>query len=243
MHINGTAPSAGARIGYARVSRAGQNIEPQADRLLAAGCAKIFADQGVSGRLASRPQWDACLAYLRPGETLVVVRLDRVARSLRNLIDIIGELGKAGVELLVLDQAIDTTTPAGKFMWQMIGAISEFESDLIRERTMDGLTAARARGRNGGRPSRLTPAKRAHAQQLLAAGTHNVTQIAELLGVGRSTLYRQLSPEERMPVNGHTGTLIADTANGTPKAQDGDGSPGRPAITRIWDTPGGGPPR
>jgi DNA invertase Pin-like site-specific DNA recombinase len=180
------------RVGYNRVSTADQHPEAQADRLIEAGCEKVFTDKGVSGTLARRPQWDKCLEYLRPGDVLVTIRLDRIGRSLRNLLEVMNELGERGIDLKVLDQDVDTTTPSGRLIFAVLAAIAEFERDLIRERTMDGLAAARARGRTGGRKRKLSDEQVAHARQLYDARQHTVQQIADLLGVDRRTVYRSL---------------------------------------------------
>lgn len=181
-----------ARVGYARVSTREQNIDAQLDALAAAGCERVFLDK-VSGKLAHRPQWDACRDYLRPGDQLVVTRLSRIARSVRHLGEVAAHLEARRIDLVVLAQGIDTTTPAGRLLFHMLGAIDEFTADLISEGTREGLAAARARGRVGGRPSVMTPAKLAVARQLLAGGQHTVTEIAATIGVSRGTLYRHLA--------------------------------------------------
>jgi DNA invertase Pin-like site-specific DNA recombinase len=134
-----------AMIGYARVSTTDQNPENQASRLRAHGCSTVFTDHGITGRLASRPQWDACRAYLRDRDVLAVTKLDRIGRSVGNLVRVAADLHERGVDLVVLDQAIDTATPAGRMLFHVLAAIAEFEHDLIAERTRDGLAAARAR--------------------------------------------------------------------------------------------------
>jgi DNA invertase Pin-like site-specific DNA recombinase len=185
------------RIGYARVSTSGQDHDPQLDRLTAAGCDRIYTDT-ASGALASRPEWDRCRDQLRAGDVLVIVRLDRIGRSLRNLLEVVASLEHRGIGLCVLDQQIDTTTPAGKFMFHVLAALSEFERDLIRERTRDGLAAARARGRNGGRRPKLTAAQQATVRRMYrAAGpdgkrAHTVAEIAAAVGVHRTTVYDYL---------------------------------------------------
>lgn len=133
------------RLGYARVSTAEQHSEGQVSRLEQAGCEKVYADQGASGRNASRPEWDALIASLREGDVLVTTKLDRIGRSVSNLVAVAGHLREAGVDLVVLDQQIDTTTPSGKLIFHVLSAIAEFEADLIRERTLEGLIAARER--------------------------------------------------------------------------------------------------
>jgi DNA invertase Pin-like site-specific DNA recombinase len=187
-----------ARVGYARVSTDDQHPEVQEDRLVHAGCEKVFTDRGVSGKLARRPQWDVCLAYIRPGDVLVTVRLDRIGRSVRNLLDVVADLEERNIDLVCLDQGgVDTTTPMGKMLFVILGAVAQFERDLIRERTRDGLAAARARGRKGGRKVKLSPGQVAHARQLYEARQHTVQQIADLLGVDRRTIYRSLERESK----------------------------------------------
>ncbi len=181
-------------IGYARVSTRDQHPEAQLDALNGAGCERIFTDK-ASGKLARRPQLDAALAYLRAGDVLVVTKLDRLGRSMRNLIDLADRLHSLGVDLRVLHQSIDTATPGGRMFFTILGAIAEFEHDLISERTRDGLDAARARGRRGGRPAKLTPAKLATARALYDQRQHTVAQIAEIVGVTRSTIYRHLGEQ------------------------------------------------
>jgi DNA invertase Pin-like site-specific DNA recombinase len=188
------------KCGYARVSTRDQHPEAQTERLLAAGCDPdhIFTDEGVSGKLASRPAWDQCLAYLRPGDTLVTVKLDRIGRSIKNLIEITEFLRERQVNLVVLDQQIDTTTPTGKLVFHVLAAIAEFERDLIRERTMDGLAVAQAHGRKGGSKPKLTPSQIRRAREMFEEtkddGTHRYTmeEIAGTFKVSRPTVYRAL---------------------------------------------------
>ena len=179
-------------IGYARISTTDQNPEAQTDALTAAGCERTFVDHGVSGKLAKRPKLDAVMDYVRAGDVLVITKLDRLGRSVKNLIELAERLDKAGVGLLVLHQGIDTTTPAGKMLFHVLAAIAEFERDLISERTKDGLTAARARGRKGGRRPVLTPDKLATARTLVDGKQHTMQQIADVIGVSRASLYRAL---------------------------------------------------
>ena len=175
-------------IGYARVSTVDQHPEAQIDALREAGCERIFTDH-ASGALVSRPQLDAALDYVRRGDTLTVWRLDRLGRSLPHLISVVQQLDDLGVELVSLTEAIDTTTPAGKLLFHLAGAFSEFERDLVRERTLAGLAAARARGRTGGRPTVMTPERLDAARALWAAGK-TTTEIAAAIGVSRSTVHR-----------------------------------------------------
>ena len=194
-----------ARIGYSRVSMDEQHPEAQEDRLRAEGCEEVFTDKGISGKLARRPKWDLCLAYLRRGDVLVTVRLDRIGRSVGNLIEVVRDLDARGIDLLVLDQAIDTTTPSGRLIFHVMAAIAEFERDLIRERTMDGLAAARARGRVGGRKPKLSPKQLKVAREMYDAKgqdgirLHTVAEIAHVLGTTRQTIYRSLERAEAVP--------------------------------------------
>lgn len=175
------------KVGYSRVSTNDQHPEAQADRLKADGCERV-TDKGVSGRKASRPQWERCLEHLREGDTLVVV-LDRIGRSVRNLIDVVTGLEARGVNLRVIDQGIDTSTSAGRFFFHVLSALAEMEADMIRERTHDGLKAG-ARGRTGGRKAKLTAAQAAQVRKLDAAREMTVAQIGELFGITRESVYR-----------------------------------------------------
>lgn len=185
------------RVGYARVSTDGQTNDPQLDRLHEAGCDRIYTDV-ISGKLASRPEWDRCLDQLRAGDVLTIVRLDRIGRSVKNLIEVVNTLGERSVDLLVLDQQIDTTAPSGKFMFHVLASLAEFERDLIRERTLDGLAAARARGRNGGRKPKLTARQQATVRKMYNAKgadgkrAHTVQEIADAVSVHRTTVYDYL---------------------------------------------------
>ena len=143
-----------------------------------------------------RPQLRAALEYVREGDALVVWKLDRFGRSLQELIELVGDLKERGVEFVSLRESIDTTTPGGKLVFQVFGAVAEFERDLVLERTVAGLEAARARGRRGGRPRALDESKAKLARRLKAEGEHSVEEICSMLGVGRSTLYRYLAEDE-----------------------------------------------
>jgi DNA invertase Pin-like site-specific DNA recombinase len=178
-------------LGYARVSRVDQRPELQLDALTAAGCARIWTEH-ASGALTERPELAAALDHLRPGDTLVVWRLDRLGRSLRDLIERVRELDARGVGLRSLTEGIDTTTPAGRLVFHVFGALAEFERDLIRERTQAGLQAANARGKRGGRRPVMDAHKLRVARELLAAGKLTMDEIARTIGVGRATLYRHL---------------------------------------------------
>ena len=183
-------------VGYARVSTNAQELELQLDALLKAGCAKkdIFRDK-VSGAKAARPGLDKCVAQLKAGDTLVVWRLDRLGRSVRHLIDLVEELGKRQVGFKSLcDGAIDTTTASGKLIFHIFTALAEFERSLIQERTKAGLTAARARGRLGGRrPIPATDPRVQTARTLHADKNMPVADICKTLKISRATLYRYLA--------------------------------------------------
>jgi DNA invertase Pin-like site-specific DNA recombinase len=155
-------------IGYARVSTIEQNPGLQLDALHAAGCARVFTEE-ASGAAAERPELARALDHLRAGDALVVWKLDRLGRSLRHLIDTVRALEDRGVGFRSLQEQVDTTTPGGRLVFHVFGALAEFERDLIRERTHAGLAAARARGRRGGRPSVMTAEKLRAARQLYDA--------------------------------------------------------------------------
>jgi len=184
-------------IGYARVSTGDQNLDLQRDALLAAGCdeSKIFTDR-LSGSKDDRPGLAQALEYVRTGDTLVVWRLDRLGRSLSNLIHTTTGLEGRGVGFKSLQEGIDTTTSGGKLVFHIFGVLAEFERSLIRERTNAGLKAARARGRNGGRPKLLDTRKLAVAETLLNDPKLTVAEVAEQVGIARSTLYTYLKRNE-----------------------------------------------
>ncbi len=179
------------RLGYARVSTLDQNEDLQHDALRQAGCARIFTDK-ASGKLDRRPGLDALLDQVRPGDTVVVWRLDRLGRSLRHLIDTVRALDEREVAFRSLTEAIDTSTPGGRLIFHVFGALAEFERDLIRERTQAGLAAARARGRTGGRPTVWTADKLRTARAMRESGDYDVASIAKVLGVSRASVYRAL---------------------------------------------------
>jgi DNA invertase Pin-like site-specific DNA recombinase len=179
------------QIGYARVSTQEQNLTLQRDALERAGCERIFVEK-ASGAQRERPQLAAAVDYMRPGDTLVVWKLDRLARSLKQLIDTVEGLGRRDIGLRSLTEAIDTGTSGGRLIFHVFGALAEFERSIIRERTRAGLAAARARGRVGGRPPALTAADLAAARALLGDPEITVAQAAKRLGVASSTLYRHL---------------------------------------------------
>ncbi len=183
-------------IGYARVSTLDQTLALQRDALANAGCERVFTDT-ASGSRSARPGLHEALDFARSGDTLVVWRLDRLGRSLRHLIDTVFLLQERGIELKSLQEQIDTTTSGGKLVFHVFGALAEFERDLIRERTQAGLTAARARGRLGGRPRALDERKAQMAQALYKDKRNSVADICRTLRVSRATLYRYLGTNQK----------------------------------------------
>lgn len=184
------------RIGYGRVSTRDQHPEAQQDALRAAGCEKILTDK-ASGKLARRPELDKALMVARPGDQLVVTKLDRLGRSLEHLIELSADLQTREVDLVVLDQGVDTSTAVGRMFFQILGAIAEFEHALMSERTMDGLEAARSRGCTGGQKPKLTKRQAKIAQEMYDSRNYTVQQIADEFGVSRPTVYRHLENEGR----------------------------------------------
>ena len=184
------------RIGYARVSTREQNSISQRQLLTEAGCEEIYIDEGVSGKTASRPELDKALARLRTGDVLVITRLSRLFRSLKHLIALTGELRERGVDLKVTQQDIDTSTSTGRLMFHLLGAFDEFTRELIVDGTREGLAATTNRGRNGGRPHKLTMSQIKRVYQMLdertpdGRPTWNVTGIARHFKVSRPTIYK-----------------------------------------------------
>jgi len=201
------APGMGHALGYARVSTTAQDPSLQTDALAAAGCAQVWTDVASGGR-DDRPELARLLERLLPGDTLVVWRLDRLGRSLPHLLATITELEGRGVGFRSLTESIDTTTAGGRLVFSIFGALADFERQLIRDRTLAGLEAARARGRVGGRPTVMTPARVEAARALLARPGATVTSVAKDLGVSRATLYR---------------TVLADGAEAPPRPAGSQG--------------------
>jgi len=179
-------------IGYARVSTNDQHPAAQLDALKTAGCGRVYLDHGQSGRKANRPELDRVLADLRPGDTLVITKLDRLGRGAAALLALIEDFRTRGIDLRVTTMGMDTATPLGKAMFTVAAAFAEMESDLNHERTREGLAAARARGRVGGRRPKMTPSKLATARQLVDAGDKTMQQIADVIGVSRATVYNHV---------------------------------------------------
>jgi len=182
-------------IGYARVSTQDQNLDLQKDALEKAGCEKVYVEQ-ISGGSSTRPELDKTMETLRGGDTLVVWRLDRLGRSLKHLIDLVNEMEQRKIGLRSLTESMDTNTSGGKLIFHIFGALSEFERNLIRERTQAGLAAARARGRKGGRPLALDDKKREITVRLYNEREHTVKEICEIMGISKPTLYSYLRKAE-----------------------------------------------
>lgn len=178
-------------VAYARVSTDDQNLEMQRQALNKIGCRRVF-EETASGAQRDRPQLSAALDFMREGDTLVVWRLDRLARSLKQLIETVELLDKRGAHLRSITESIDTATPGGKLVFHIFGALAEFERGLIRERTLAGLAAARANGRFGGRPRSVSDKQLKAAKAMLAAGELTVKDVAEQVGVSAASLYRYL---------------------------------------------------
>lgn len=178
-------------VGYARVSTQDQKAALQLDALEAAGCDKVFREK-ASGAQRDRPQLAAAVDYMREGDTLVVWKLDRLARSMKQLIETVEGLEAQGIGFRSLTEAIDTTTSGGRLVFHIFGALAEFERSIIRERTRAGLDAAKARGRTGGRPKKLTDADLRAAKAMLAEDDFTVDDVARRMGVSPATLYRYL---------------------------------------------------
>ena len=183
-------------IGYVRVSTLEQNVDPQIDQLKQAGCERIFRDK-ASGAKTERPGLKEALDFLREGDSLVVWRLDRLGRSLKHLLETVSMLEERGIGFRSLQESIDTTTSGGRLIFHIFGALAEFERNLIRERTMAGLRAARARGRVGGRPRKLDAKKTELAYQLYDEKKYAVNEICQILGVSKPTLYSYLARRDK----------------------------------------------
>jgi DNA invertase Pin-like site-specific DNA recombinase len=195
-------------VGYMRVSKAdgSQSTDLQRDALLAAGTdPEAMYEDKASGKKDDRPQLSACLKALRHGDTLLVWKLDRFGRDLRHLVNIVHELTERGIGLKVVTgqgAAIDTTTASGKLVFGIFAALAEFERELISERTIAGLASARARGRNGGRPCKMTPAKLRLAMASMGQPETKVSDLCQELGITRQTLYRHVSPTGELRPDG-----------------------------------------
>lgn len=182
------------KVGYIRTSKKDQNPDLQRRELEAFGCERFFEEQ-ISSRKAERPELLAALDYCREGDALVVWKLDRFGRSLKELIELVNGLNERGVEFVSLRESLDTTTPGGKLVFHVFGAVAEFERDVIRERTFAGLEAARTRGRKGGRKPVMDQKKIALASKLMLNRETPMSEVCEAVGVSKATLYRYLKPD------------------------------------------------
>jgi DNA invertase Pin-like site-specific DNA recombinase len=189
LETSSSAPN-GWRIGYARVSTHDQNLDLQMDALKKAGCERIYQEK-ASGKTAERPELDNCLKALRPGDRLIVWKLDRLGRSLPHLIDIINKLQTKDIFFESLTENIDTGSPSGKLVFHVFAALADFEKDLIQERVKAGLVAARLKGRIGGRPRKLTHKQIADARLAIKGGL-SLCKVAKMFGVSKSTLHTRL---------------------------------------------------
>ena len=178
-------------IGYARVSTGEQNLDLQVDALKQADCKTILQEK-ISGTISERPKLEEALNFMRDGDTLVVWRLDRLGRSLKHLIEIINHLHDRGLYFKSLQENIDTVSSSGKLIFHIFGALAEFERNIISERTIAGLKAARARGRHGGRPRSIDDKTIEMARKLINEGSNSISEICQNLGISRASLYRYL---------------------------------------------------
>ena len=214
----------GASLGYARASTKDQNLESQRQQLIAAGCYDVYADQGKPGATMTRPELDACLRALQPGNTLVVTKLDRLGRTLRGLIELLGTLQERKIAFRSLAEGVDTTTMQGQMMFSIIVAVAEMERELIRERTMAGLAVATGKG---GRPPSLQPHDVREARRLREREEWSLDRIAEKFKVSRSTVIRALR-QDGLAGDGYAGKKPAI-------------SPREPTRGQSAQNPGSGP--
>ncbi len=184
--------SAGRRVGYARVSTADQKLGMQLDALEAVNCDRIFKDHGISGAKSSRPGLDGLLNYIRPGDTVIVFKLDRLGRSVLHLADLLVRFRNDRIEFCSLSEGINTTTPGGKLVYHLFSAFAEFQREVIVENTIAGLDAARRRGKHIGRPRSLSPKSVALASEMISQRGHSLAAVAKRLGVSRMTLDRAI---------------------------------------------------
>ena len=183
------------KVGYARVSTFEQDLDLQMNALEKEGCDLIFCDQGESGAKDSRPEWNNCLDHLRKGDALVIWKLDRASRSTKHLLELAEDLKQRGIKLKSLKEEINTASAMGKFFFRMTASIAELERDIIRERTLAGLAAARARGRRGGRKKSITEGQKLEAKRLAEAGKLSITEICTKVGISRASYYRLVASE------------------------------------------------
>ncbi len=211
------ANTTGVRIGYGRVSTKNQNLDRQIAALEAIGCARIFTDK-KSGKNAEREELRKALDYARPGDTLVVPSLDRLGRSIQDLIAIVGGLRKRGIGFQSLHESLDTTTPGGRLVFHVFAALAEFIRELIVQGTHEGLAAARARGERIGRPPAMSAEQIRHARAMLADPEASISSIAKLIGVSRTTLYKYV-PELKAGGRPALGTAWPVAGLGAPESR------------------------
>lgn len=188
-----------ATVGYGRISTKDQSLDNQIKALEQAGCEKVFTDT-ISGVAKRRPGWEACREYMRTGDTLIIPALDRLARSLKELLEISAYLEEHDIMLKSLRETLDTSTAVGRLLFQLLGMIAEFERELIRERAAAGRAEARARGRVGGRPWSVTPDQMREIERLYQEEDRSVKDIARLFGTSTATVYRVV--KRQVTVNG-----------------------------------------
>lgn len=186
-------------IGYARVSTHEQNLDLQLDALKQAGCDRIFTDK-ISTRKAERKGLQDALEFVRPGDVLVVWKLDRLGRTLKQLIELVMSFDQQGIGFKSLKETIDTTSSTGRLVFHIFASLAEFERDIIQERTRAGLDAARARGRTGGRPKALNPKQAAQAKLLYESREHSIKDICDTLGISRGTLYKYVGGRQHATI-------------------------------------------
>jgi DNA invertase Pin-like site-specific DNA recombinase len=184
------------KIGYARVSSDDQNLDLQFDALKKAGCKKVFDDR-ITGAKAARPGLDKLMEIAREGDVIVVWRLDRLGRSLKNLIELVNRLEKEGIGLSSIQEKIDTTSSSGKLIFHIFGALAEFEGALIKDRTHAGLAAARERGRTGGRPKALDAKQQKLLFKLYNSKEHSISEICSILNISKPTVYNYLEAAKK----------------------------------------------
>lgn len=183
-----------AKVGYGRVSSQGQSLDVQLEKLVKAGCSKVYREKRSGRQADNRPELQAALEYVREGDVLVVSRLDRIARSVIDLAKIVDLLKRKGVSLEVLDQGLDTSTSEGKLMFNLLGAFAEFEADIRAERQADGIALAKRKGVKFGRKKALTEAQEERIRKMRAEEHFSIEQLAERFGISRSSVYRALQP-------------------------------------------------
>ena len=219
------------KVGYMRVSRRDQNPDLQRRALEAAGCERVFGEK-ASGAKAEHAELLAALEYVREGDVLVVWKLDRLGRSLKDLIGRMEELEARGVSFASVTEGLDTPPPGGRLVYHVFGALAEWEREVIRERTFAGLEETRARGRNGGRPAKMNDKQVAQARAMLENRDISLSEVCETFGVSKTTLYRNLNKGEHRQKKGFVATRSGTPANPPPRGVPPARRSLRPAATR-----------